>query len=302
MSKQTTPSDTAEPSSGDLTGTPLEGKAPPAEPPPWKPSPAQVHRFKTVEELADAAARRFVETAKRAVEKNNRFVVVLSGGTTPAPLYRLLADAPYRDQVPWDRSFFVFGDERCVPPDDEASNYRMVHDTLLAPLEIPDQRVLRMKGEQVPADAARRYQVRLGDLFLNQPRRHFDLVLLGIGADGHTASLFPGTAALKESERWVVANEVPQLGVWRLTLTLPALNSARRVIFMAAGEAKAQAVAEAFGGVEHDPPHPCERVAPFHARRDVLIELEAASRIPAPRRAEKDPRSAKTADGAEEKP
>jgi len=129
-------------------------------------------------------------------------------------------------------------------------------------------------------DAARRYEVRLGDLFLYEKKRHLDLVLLGIGEDGHTASLFPGTAALEEQTRWVVANEVPQLSGWRITLTLPALNSARRVIFIAAGEAKAQVIAEAFGGVEHAAPHPCELVRPFHARREVLIDREAASRMP----------------------
>jgi 6-phosphogluconolactonase len=137
-----------------------------------------------------------------------------------------------------------------------------------------------MKGEQTPVDAARRYEVRLGDLFLYRPKRHFDLVLLGIGADGHTASLFPGTAALEETERWVAANEVPRLGEWRITLTLPALRSARRLLFLAVGEEKARIVAEAFGGVEHDPPHPVELVQPRFARREVLVDQVAASRIP----------------------
>jgi 6-phosphogluconolactonase len=156
----------------------------------------------------------------------------------------------------------------------------MARETLLDPLEIPEHHVLRMKGEQTPADAARRYEVRLGDLFLNRPKRRFDLLLLGIGADGHTASLFPGTAALDEQERWVAANEVPQLDAWRLTLTLRALNASRRVIFMATGQEKAAVVAEAFGGVEHATVHPCERVAPPYGRRDVLIDQAAASRMP----------------------
>lgn len=256
------------------------GAEAPATEAPWLPSPPQVRSYKDADLLAQAAAKRFLDSAKRAVEKNDRFIVTLAGGGTPRGLYRLLADSPYRERVPWKKTYFVFGDERCVPPDDERSNYRMVHETLLAPLEIPNHRVLRMKGEQVPADAARRYAVRLGDLFLNRPRRHFDLVLLGIGADGHTASLFPGTAALEETEGWVAANHVPQLDEWRLTLTFPALNSARRVMFLATGEEKARVIAEAFCGVEHDPPHPCERVAPLHARREVLIDAAAASQIP----------------------
>ena len=247
---------------------------------PWRPSPPQVHKYASPELLAEAAAKRFLETAKRAVEKSDRFIVVLAGGSTPVALYRLLTESPYREKVPWRQTYFVFGDERCVPPDHEDSNYRMVHETLFAPLEIPETRVLRMKGEQVPVDAARRYDVRLSDLFLNLPKRRFDLSLLGIGKDGHTASLFPGTVALEDQERWVLANEVPQLGAWRLTLTLRALNASRRVIFLATGEDKAQVIAEAFGGVEHPEPHPCERVAPLHARREVLLDHAAASKIP----------------------
>jgi len=247
---------------------------------PWRPSPAQVHRYKDGEAVAKAAARRFLDSARRAVEKNDRFTVVLAGGSTPRRLYSLLTEPPYRDRVPWQETFFAFGDERCVPPDDEASNYRMAKECLLDPLEIPDHRVLRMKGERPPEKAAELYEVRLGDLFLGRSKRRFDLVLLGIGDDGHTASLFPGTAALEEQERWVAANHVAKLDAWRLTLTLKALNSARRVIFLATGEEKARVIAEAFGGVDHEPPHPCERVAPLHARREVLLDHEAASLIP----------------------
>jgi len=249
---------------------------------PWIVAPPRVQRFKDPEAVARAAAERWLDTAVRAVQKQDHFVVVLAGGSTPALLYRRLTEPPFRDKVPWARTYFVFGDERCVGPDHESSNYRMARETLLGPLEIPDHRVLRMKGEDKPVDAARRYEVRLGDLFLTRPKPGFDLVLLGIGTDGHTASLFPGTAALDETERWVVANEVPQLGAWRLTLTFPALNSAGRVLFLATGEKKARIVAEAFGGVEHAEPYPCERVAPPGARREVLIDRDAAALLTSP--------------------
>jgi 6-phosphogluconolactonase len=248
---------------------------------PWRPSPHQVHQYKDAEAIAEAAAKRVLDSAKRAVDKNDRFVLVLAGGSTPRALYRRLTESPYREKLPWRKTYFVFGDERCVPPDDEQSNFRMVSETLLDPLEIAPHQVLRMKGEQKPAEAARRYEVRLGDLFLNRSNRHFDLVLLGVGADGHTASLFPGTAALDETERWVVANEVPQLEAWRLTLTFKALDSARRVLFLATGEEKARVVAEAFGGVEHETVHPCERVRPLHARREVLVDHAAGALMPA---------------------
>jgi 6-phosphogluconolactonase len=248
--------------------------------PPWLLRPPQVRQYPSPEAMAKAAAKRFLETSKRAVEKQDRFTVVLAGGSTPRLLYQLLAEPPYRDKVPWKKTFFVFGDERCVPPDDEASNYRLAHKNLFEPLEIPDYRILRMKGEQPPADAARWYEVRLGDLFLGRAKRKFDLLLLGIGADGHTASLFPGTEALEEQERWVVANHVPQIDAWRLTMTLKALNATRRVIFMATGDAKAKVIAEAFGGVKHATRYPCERVTPFGARREILLDRAAAALIP----------------------
>jgi 6-phosphogluconolactonase len=240
-----------------------------------------VHRFKTVDAVADAAAKRFLETAQRAIEKFDHFNVVLAGGNTPRLLYQRLAEEPYRSAVPWARTFFVFGDERCVQPDDEASNYRMVRQSLFDPLEIDEHHILRMKGEEAPADAARRYEVRLGDLFLIRPKRSFDLALLGIGTDGHTASLFPGTGALEETERWVVANHLPLADEWRVTLTFPALNSAGRVLFLATGESKAQIIAEAFGGLPHETTYPCERVSPPGARREALVDADAASRIPA---------------------
>jgi 6-phosphogluconolactonase len=248
--------------------------------PPWKPSRPHIHRYKDASALADAAAKLFLDAARTAVDKTDRFVVVLSGGSTPRGMYQRLTEPPYRTAVPWNKTYFVFSDERCVPPDDEQSNYLMAREALFDPLEIPAEHVVRMKGEQKPTDAALRYEVRLDDVFLCHPKKRFDLVLLGVGTDGHTASLFPGTAALDESERWVVANEVPQLETWRLTMTFPALSAAKHVIFLATGEEKSKIIAEAFGEVDHPEPYPCERVVPFHGRRDVLIDLAAASRIP----------------------
>ena len=264
---------------GDAAEPSAESGAP-GETPPWLPAPPQIRRYEDPQAVAQAAAQRWLETAVRAVHKLDHFVVVLAGGSTPRLLYQRLTEPPFREKVPWSRTFFVFGDERCVPPDHEKSNYRMACETLFEPLEIPEHRVMRMKGEEKPADAARRYQVRLGDLFLTRPKPGFDLVLLGLGPDGHTASLFPGTAALEETERWVVANHVPQLDAWRLTMTFPALSAAGRVLFLATGEEKARIVAEAFGGLEHPEPYPCERVAPPGARREVLIDTDAAALLP----------------------
>jgi 6-phosphogluconolactonase len=272
--------DKADPATEQPTPATEPRPEPRSGPPPWVAGPPQIHRHKDPEAVAEAAAKCFQEVVKKAVDRDDRAIVVLAGGSTPKALYRRLTEPPYRTGIPWAKTLFAFGDERCVPPDHEDSNYRMVLEALLGPLEIPDHHVLRMKGEQDPATAARRYAVRLGDLFLYKPRKKFDLVLLGIGTDGHTASLFPGTAALGEEEKWVAANEVPKLDAWRLTLTLPALNAAQRVVFLATGEAKARVVAEAFGGLPHDEPHPCERVK--GSRRDLFVDRAAAAEIPKP--------------------
>lgn len=242
----------------------------------------EIHSYNDADALAVAAAKRFVDTAKRAVARSGRFIVVLSGGSTPRGLYGLLTTDAFRGQIDWPKAVFLFSDERCVPPDHERSNYRMARETLFDPLEIAPHQVVRMKGEQAPAEAASRYAVRINDVFLGREERQFDLVLLGVGADGHTASLFPGTPALEETERWVVAHEVPQVGEWRLTLTYPALCSTRRVLFLALGEKKAEIVASAFGGVPHEPPYPCERVVPHSGPRRILLDRAAASKLPQP--------------------
>ena len=168
----------------------------------------------------------------------------LSWGSTPRLLFDALTRPPFREEVAWSRARFFFVDERCVPPEHERSNYRMARQHLLEPLEIPSDRVVRMRGEGEPDTAAREYEDALDAEFGGAgvaPR--FDFVLLGLGADGHTASLFPGTAALLEERRAVVANHVPKLGEWRLTLTLPVLNAARHAIFLVTGAEKSEAVA-----------------------------------------------------------
>ena len=197
--------------------------------------------------LADDAAARLQAAAHAAVAARGRFVVALSGGSTPRALHaRLVALGP--DALPWRRTHVVFGDERCVPPDDAASNYGMARDTLLAHVPVPAEQVHRMEGERPPLDAARRYEARLRALAGADDAAPFvDLLLLGMGADGHTASLFPGAPTLDERTRWVVPAEAP-VGVTpreRLTLTLPALARARTVLVLAAGAEKRAAVARA---------------------------------------------------------
>ena len=167
----------------------------------------------------------------------------LCGGSTPAPVYEALADSP----LDWDNIEITFGDERCVPPDHEDSNFRMASDSLLDKVALNESNVLRMKGELDPDDAAREYEDSLRERSGREIYTH-DLILLGMGEDGHTASLFPGTAALNDDERWVVANHVPQKNQTRITLTFPIINAARKVLFLVRGEEKRAVVDRVLAG------------------------------------------------------
>ena len=178
------------------------------------------------------AAGFILDRAHKALAERNEFRIALSGGNTPVPIYRRLAVIG-RD-LPWDLARITFGDERCVPPDDRQSNFRMAKETLLTPAAVPEKSILRMRGEIDPQIAPQEYQDQL-DLMATQrgePIYRHDLILLGLGEDGHTASLFPGTVALDETIRRVDANFVPKLDAWRLTFTFPLINHARHVCFL----------------------------------------------------------------------
>jgi 6-phosphogluconolactonase len=202
--------------------------------------------------LADAAARMIADTAADAVAARGRFTIVLSGGGTPRETYMRLATPPFADGIPWDRTLVFFGDERCVPPDHAESNYRMANESLLSKVGIPPDRVYRMRGEaDDPEAAATEYARTLATVF-QTPRGglpRFDLVLLGLGLDGHAGSLFPGSPAAKEIFRTVVAvhaaaARIPQ----RLTLTIPTINAAARVLFLVSGAEKAKVVKATLSG------------------------------------------------------
>ncbi len=242
---------------------------------------AETHNVLTMEDaatVAEAAAEIFIATALAAVEIRGRFVCVLAGGSTPRKLYSLLARPEYSRRVPWERSFLFFGDERCVPKDHPDSNFRMAVEALFHKVPVVGTQVHRIQGElSNPARAALFYEDKLKELYPGETFPRFDLVLLGIGEDGHTASLFPGTDALEETERWVVANYVAALSDWRITLTLPAINSARQILFLVTGAHKARIVAEAFGGAEHEEVLPSERVMPIDGAREVLLDRSAAA-------------------------
>lgn len=208
---------------------------------------------------ADAAAF-ILKQAHQAIAERNEFRIALSGGNTPAPVYaRVAAEA---HDFPWDRIRFTFGDERCVPPDDPQSNFRMARENLFAPAAVPEKSIMRMRGEIDPEIAAHEYEQQLAAIAAQrgeQMYRH-DLILLGLGDDGHTASLFPGTAALEEMTRAVVANFVPKLSAWRLTFTFPLINRARHILFLV-GASKSPELIERV--LEGDREFPAARVNPF---------------------------------------
>jgi 6-phosphogluconolactonase len=208
--------------------------------------------------VADAAMF-ILDRAHEALGERNEFRVALSGGNTPRPVYAEIARL-MRD-FRWERCVITFGDERCVPPDNEQSNYRMARESLLLPANVPEKSVLRMRGEIDPQVAAEDYQDHL-DLLETQRRepiyRH-DLILLGLGEDGHTASLFPGTAALDETARRVMANFVPKLSTWRLTFTFPLINHARHVCFLVNAKKNRELIDKVLAGEEQ---YPSARVNP----------------------------------------
>jgi 6-phosphogluconolactonase len=203
------------------------------------------------------AAEFILRHARTALAERDQFRIALSGGNTPRAVYAELARIG-RD-LPWDRVFFTFGDERCVPPDDAQSNFRMARESIFNPANVPEKSIARMRGEVDPQVAAQEYQDGL-DLLATQRGeviyRH-DLILLGMGDDGHTASLFPGTAALEEKTRRVVANFVPKLDTWRITFTFPLINQARQICFLANANKNAALLEKVLAG---DQQYPSARV------------------------------------------
>ena len=194
------------------------------------------------------AADLFAAAAKEAAAARGRFAVALSGGATPQGLYRLLS-GPRATELPWASMDFFFGDERCVPPSDARSNYRAAQEHLFDPARVEPSRVHRMAGELAPEEGALRYEDDLRSYFQGGAPV-LDLALQGLGADGHTASLFPGSPALLETERWVATSQAPVEPRRRLTMTLPVLNAARRVLFLVTGSEKAEAVRRALKTAE----------------------------------------------------
>ncbi len=235
------------------------------------------------ERLAEAAAQHIVAQARAAIAERQRFTIVLSGGSTPQPVYARLAQGGLADSIDWACVHVFWSDERCVPPDHPDSNYRMASEAWLKHVPIPPDNIRRMKGEMAPAAAAAEYEGLLRAFFAASAKEgkplapRFDLVLLGMGEDGHTASLFPGAEALRETRHWVAAYKVPALDAWRITLTPVVINAASQVTFLVAGAEKARRLQEVLYGPYHPERLPAQIIRPPRGRLLWLVD-EAAAR------------------------
>jgi len=246
-------------------------------------SSIEIRRLTAPQELFAAAADEVLRAANEAVADRGRFAIALSGGSTPKALFNLLATNA-RTAMPWDRTFFFWGDERHVPPTDPESNFKMANEAMLSKIPVAPSNIFRVEAENPDAAAAAAaYEKVLMKFFSLQPGEfpQFDLILLGMGPDGHTASLFPGTAALQEKSRLVVANWVEKFKTHRITSTLPVLNAARAVAFLVSGTDKAEALKQVLEGNAPGEQYPSKLVKPLNGKLLWLLDRAAASGLSA---------------------
>ena len=236
--------------------------------------------------LSTAAAEHFLEASKAAIAERGKARIAVSGGNTPKRTFELLANPsqPFLKAMPWEQIELYFVDERCVPPDDKDSNYRMTREALLEKVPLKAEQVFRIEGELEPVAAAARYETVLRSQFRLEgaevPR--FDVLALGMGDDGHTASIFPHTAAIHELGRVVVANHVPQKNTWRVTLTWPVIIEARDVFFLIGGKDKADPLHRVLQGPYDPETLPSQLIQPKSGKLLMLLDRDAAALIPPP--------------------
>jgi 6-phosphogluconolactonase len=238
------------------------------------------------EDVTQRTAQYFVDAIRAAAGARGKARIAISGGNTPKQAFALLAEpsAPYRDQIPWDKLELYWVDERCVAPDDPDSNYRMTREAMLDKVPLDPARIFRIQGELDPEEAAARYEFAIRQSFRLEGAEMpcFDLVALGMGPDGHTASLFPHTEGLHELLRIAIANHVLQKETWRVTLTSPVINRARDVFFLIEGEDKVAALKQVFTGPYDPETYPSQLIRPAGRRITLLLDAAAAAALPPP--------------------
>jgi 6-phosphogluconolactonase len=242
----------------------------------------EIQVFANPEALTQAAATEFVHQVNQAIQARGRFTIALSGGSTPKSLYALLATQPWRNQIPWNQVHLFWGDERHVSPSDSSSNFRMTQERLLFQVPIPHENVHRIKAENPEAQAvADKYEQELKHFFQLGSHQfpQFDLVLLGMGANGHTASLFPHTDAVHEQSRLVVAPWVEELNTHRITLTPPVINNANEIIFFVTGAEKATMLKAVLEGQYQPDRLPAQIIRPTQGKVIWMVDQAAASSL-----------------------
>ncbi|MGI9107620.1 MAG: 6-phosphogluconolactonase [Pyrinomonadaceae bacterium] len=236
--------------------------------------------FADAGEVAQRAAERFIDLAHTSIEARGRFSVALAGGSTPKRIYELLAGEDLSGQIDWPKVHIFFGDERCVPPNHAESNYRMANEALLSRVSLPEQNIHRMRGEGDAVANARLYEDELRGFFTEQDfGPQFDLVMLGMGDDGHTASLFPGTSALEVQTAWVTANWVEKFDTYRVTLTAAAINHAQHVMFIVTGAGKAERLEEVIYGPQDPQRLPSQLIRPSAGSLEWFFDEAAAAKL-----------------------
>ena len=237
-----------------------------------------IHVFSDYEALSQASAEMFVDLADQAINSNGRFSVALSGGNTPHRLYEILAADPFCEKVHWEAVHVFWSDERCVPTNDPRSNSLMARQALLSHVPVPANQIHPILGDLPVALAASHYETTLRDCFETHPPV-FDLILLGLGDNAHTASLFPHTSVLDEKERWVDNVYVAEQSMYRVTLTAHLINRAKAVIFLVSGAEKAEALRNVLEGAYHPHEYPAQLIRPNGSHPIWLVDKAAAHKL-----------------------
>lgn len=239
---------------------------------------SRIELYSSIKELILAAADEFIKSAAEAISQKGSFSVALSGGSTPQPLYEYLAQDPRCDDVEWNKVHFFWGDERQVPPDHPDSNYFQAFQTLLKNRQISEDNIHRIQAELEPTIAADFYQQAILDWF-NEELPHFDLILLGLGSDGHTASLFPGTDPVihLESYQLVASNYLPQKDTWRITMMPKLINAAKQIIVLVSGQSKADSLYKVIKGPYLPELFPAQLIQPTNGNLVWMVDQDAGS-------------------------
>lgn len=238
--------------------------------------PLNINIFPTPGALSETAARHIIELAKYYIQNNGRFTVALSGGSTPERLFKLLTQSPYVEQMPWQNTYFFWGDERCVPLDDERNNAYQAIKLLFSKINIPAANIFRIPTNLPPQAAAAQYEQTIKDFFGNS-RPRFDLMLLGMGDDGHTASLFPGTEILHETKHLVKDIYIEKLDMQRITMTAPLINQSHHIIFLVTGSGKAETLKTVLQGEFQPELYPAQLIQPEDGTLLCMVDEAAAA-------------------------